>query len=106
MRWTTYKQYAPDSRQITKPTLHHSIFTGRMLLQMPKQQCWSTKGKLPAIHVSRKTITIKATNLFLLTAPARSSAWEERFFVVEAFALAGFSMVSEETLAVVPDMEF
>ena len=29
--WTTCKQSAPRFRQITTPTPHHSIFTGRML---------------------------------------------------------------------------
>jgi len=31
--WTTRKQSAPCSREITTPTPHHSIFTGRMLFQ-------------------------------------------------------------------------
>jgi len=31
-------------RQITTPTPHHSIFTGRMLFLMPNQQCQRTKG--------------------------------------------------------------
>ena len=33
---------APD---ITTPTPHHSIFTGRMLFLTPNQQCQSTEGK-------------------------------------------------------------
>ena len=28
--WTIWKQSAPRSKQITTPTPHHSIFTGRM----------------------------------------------------------------------------
>jgi len=36
--WTTCKQSAPRSRQITTPTPHHSIFTGRTLFLMPSQQ--------------------------------------------------------------------
>ena len=40
--WTMCKQSAPRSRQITAPTAHHSIFTGRML--SPNQQCQSTEG--------------------------------------------------------------
>jgi len=39
------KQSAPHSRQITTPTPHHSIFTGRMLFLTPSQQCQSTEGK-------------------------------------------------------------
>ena len=40
--WTMCKQSAPRCRQITAPTAHHSIFTGRML--SPNQQCQSTEG--------------------------------------------------------------
>ena len=39
---TICKQFAPRSRQITKPD--HSIFTGRLLLLTPNQQCQSTEG--------------------------------------------------------------
>ena len=42
--WTICKQSAPHSRQITTPTPHHSIFTGRMLFLTPNQQCQSTEG--------------------------------------------------------------
>jgi len=42
--WTTCIQCAPRSRQITTPTPHHSIFTGRMLFLTPNQQCHSTEG--------------------------------------------------------------
>jgi len=42
--WTTCKQSAPCSREITTPTPHHSIFTGRMLFLMPNRQCQSTEG--------------------------------------------------------------
>ena len=43
--WTTCKQPAPRSRQITTPTPHQSLFTGRMLFPTPNQQCQSTVGK-------------------------------------------------------------
>jgi len=46
--WTICKQSAPCSRQITTPTSHHSIFTGRMLLQTPNQTVskqWRTNCK-------------------------------------------------------------
>ena len=42
--WTIHKQPAPHSRQITKSTPHHSIFTGQILFLMPDQQCQSTDG--------------------------------------------------------------
>ena len=35
--WTICKQSAPCCRQITTPTCHHSIFTGRMLFLTPNQ---------------------------------------------------------------------
>jgi len=43
--WTICKQSAPLSRQITTPTPHHSIFTGRVLFLTPNQQRQSTDGK-------------------------------------------------------------
>ena len=43
--WTICKQSAPCSRQITTPTPHHSIFTGRMLFMTPNKHCQSTEGK-------------------------------------------------------------
>ena len=42
--WTICKQSAPHSRQVTTPTRHRSIFTGRMLYLMPNQQCQSTES--------------------------------------------------------------
>jgi len=42
--WTTCKQSAPRSREITTPTSYHSIFTGRMLFLMPNQQFQSNEG--------------------------------------------------------------
>jgi len=47
--WTTCKQSAPRYRQITTPTPHHSIFTGRMLFLMPYQQCQGIQGKYGTI---------------------------------------------------------
>jgi len=35
---------APRYRQITTPTHHYSIFTGRMLFLTSNQQCQSTEG--------------------------------------------------------------
>ena len=37
--WTICKQSAPCVRQITTPTPHHLLFTGRMLFLTPNQQC-------------------------------------------------------------------
>jgi len=37
--------YAPRSKQITTPVLHHSVFTGRMPFLTPNQQRQSTEGK-------------------------------------------------------------
>ena len=41
--WTICKQSAPRPRQITTPTRHQSIFTGRMLFLMANKQCQSTE---------------------------------------------------------------
>jgi len=43
LSWTIRKSLAPRFRQITMPAPHHSIFTGRMLLLTPNQQCQSTE---------------------------------------------------------------
>jgi len=42
--WTICKSFAPCSWNITVPALHHSIFTGRMLLLTANQQCQSTES--------------------------------------------------------------
>jgi len=42
--WTIYKQSAPCFRQMTTPTPHNSIVTGRALFQAPNQQCQITEG--------------------------------------------------------------
>jgi len=42
--WTIGKQSAPRCRQLTTPTPHRSIFTGRVLFLTPNQQCHSTGG--------------------------------------------------------------
>ena len=38
--WTICKQSAPHPRQITRPTHHHSVFTGRMLFLPPSHWCY------------------------------------------------------------------
>ena len=43
--WTTCKHSAPRSRQITTPTPHQSMFTGRTLFLTPNQQCQNNEGK-------------------------------------------------------------
>ena len=48
--WTVCKQSAPRSRQITTPTPHHSILTGRMLFLTPSEQCQSTEGITVELH--------------------------------------------------------
>jgi len=42
--WTIWKQSAFRCRQITTPTHHRSIFTGRMLFLTPNQQRQRTEG--------------------------------------------------------------
>ena len=43
--WPICKQSAPRSRQITTPTPHHSISTGRTFFLTPNQQCQNTEGR-------------------------------------------------------------
>ena len=53
--WTICKQSAPRCRQITSPTPHHSIFTGRMFSLKPNQQCQSTEGTDTHTHTHTHT---------------------------------------------------
>ena len=55
--WTICKQSASRSRQITTSTPHHSIFTGRILFQTPKQQCQSTKAQALKVQKNSKNTT-------------------------------------------------
>jgi len=52
--WAICKS-APRSRQITTPTPHHSVFTGRMLFLPPNQQRQSTEGTLLPILIPAKS---------------------------------------------------
>ena len=54
--WARCKS-APCSRQITTPTLHHSVFTGRMPFLPPNQQRQSTEGKLWGPCTGNKLVT-------------------------------------------------
>ena len=53
--WAICKQSVPRSRQITTPTPHRSVFTGRMLFLTPNQQRQSTEG----MHVLRECFWCK-----------------------------------------------
>ena len=53
IRWTICEQSALRSRQITTPTPHHSIFTGRMLFLTPNQRCQRTEG-IQTLQVKRE----------------------------------------------------
>jgi len=56
--WTICKQSAPRFRQITTPTPHHLIFTGRMLFLALNQQCQTTEG---GSYAGRKLVPVKGT---------------------------------------------
>jgi len=58
--WTTCKQSAHRSRQITTPTTHHSIYTGRMLFLTHNQQCQSTEGHITQ-HVRQGHINARTS---------------------------------------------
>ena len=67
MRWHQLdrrcKQSAPRSRQITAPTPHRSVFTGRMLFLTPNQQCQSTEGQHARTHASEIFLPLPAQGL-------------------------------------------
>ena len=48
-------QSAPCSRQITMPTPHHSVFTGRMPFLPPNQQRQSTEGTNLLLQLTQYT---------------------------------------------------
>jgi len=56
--WTICKQSAPRSRQITTPTPHRSMFTGRMLFPTPNQQCQSSEGNKKSNPTSSENIPL------------------------------------------------
>ena len=58
MQWTTCKQSASRFRQITTPTPHRSIFTGRVLFLTPNQQCRSTEGNAEVNVKLRKSVPL------------------------------------------------
>ena len=60
----------PRSRQITTPTPHHSVFTGRMPFLPPNQQRQSTEGKK---HCYNYTIHIKRTSTDVITVRAHKA---------------------------------
>jgi len=57
--WTICKQSAPHSRQITTPTPHQSMFTGRMLFLTPNQQCQSTEGNWQSRRETAVALKVK-----------------------------------------------
>ena len=59
-------------RQITTPTPHHSIFTGRMLFLTPNQQCRSTEGTSTSFFCEAKDETIATTPEIL------KNCWHDR----------------------------
>jgi len=79
--WTICKQCAPHSRQITTPTHHHSIFTGRMLFLTPNQECQSTEGitlyYIQTWNTINGVISICTENSFI---DCLSVTWQSNFF--------------------------
>ena len=62
--WTICKQSATRCRQITTPALHHSIFTGWMLVLMPSQQCQNTEGKSLIWRPQKSDISSSEIHIF------------------------------------------
>jgi len=69
--WNICK-FAPHSRQITTPALHHSVFTGQIPFLPPNQQHQSTEGsaltlwslKDPDIPLCGRQIAFRNDRLF------------------------------------------
>jgi len=62
--WTICEQSVPWSRQITTPTPHYSIFTGRMLFLTCNQQCQSTEGTSASPIIEEKLLGIIGMRVF------------------------------------------
>jgi len=73
--WTICKQSAPRSRQITTPTPHQSMFTGRMRFLTPNQQYQSSDFtcQLQQRISSRRCVKIRSPFLRLNVDSARLS---------------------------------
>jgi len=81
--WTKCKQSAPLSRQVTTPTPHHSIFTGRVLFLAPNQQCQSTEGtRMSAVTMLQLSwvtgIRLKTMSTSQTCACCQNSRWSLR----------------------------
>ena len=70
--WAVCKS-APRSRQITTPTPHHSVFTGRMPFLPPNQQRQSTEGKNTTSSAFKLFTIIICTSTCILTATVSHS---------------------------------
>ena len=77
--WTIFKQSAPRSRQITTPTPHQSMFTGRMLYLAPNQQCQSTEGNYSmAVQLQSEIKTYKLLEAIGGTYPNALCSWQRQ----------------------------
>jgi len=90
--WTTCKSFAPrcsGCRQINTPVPpHHSVFTGRMPLLPPSQQCKALKRQLNLALVNFVLFFVfllfcvswyfLGYCYFMLSVPAQLIAWEDR----------------------------
>jgi len=77
--WTVCKQSAPRSRQITTPTPHHSIFTGRMLFLTPSQQHQNTEGTVMRLWWNC-TVVVFDVVLYVSEMESAVSALNSRYF--------------------------
>jgi len=53
---------APETRQITTLTPHHSIFTGRMLFLTPNGEYQSTEVGLQVAYIQQLTMRSRSTD--------------------------------------------
>ena len=71
--WTICKQSAPRSKQITTPTLHHSIFYKPDPLSGAHQQCQSTEG-ISILTVEKNCLVLAAN----VQSASCSASWHPR----------------------------
>ena len=71
--WAICKS-APCSKQITMPTPHHSVFSGRILFLPPNQQCLSTEGHCNDCICCNSNEFLFCLSVTLLVLPLTSSS--------------------------------
>jgi len=92
--WAICKQSAPRCRQITTPTPHHSVFTGRMLFPTPSQQFRALKAQTKHLSPRPKLWFGDSSDLETVTSLNRCSfSGHVSVGVVKSCVVSGVSCV-------------